>query len=69
MINSTEFVGRQLYAAIAMPDQGLGGASHFVSYSDHTRTNDTSQWIDAVADLPNGPYPGFVTHGEGMGIS
>jgi hypothetical protein len=61
------FVGKNLYASTAMPDLGYGGASPFVSYSDPHRSGDTSSWIDDVSENPNGPYPGFITHGEGMG--
>jgi hypothetical protein len=60
VINANGFVGKNLYAAQAMPDQGYGGASAYVSYSDHSRTN-------VIADDPLGPYPGFITHGTGMG--
>ena len=72
VINSTGFVGVGLLATDAMPDQGAGGASAFVSYSDRTRSGDTSEYHQCVArrlDDPGtgGRYPAFVTHGEGVG--
>jgi hypothetical protein len=67
VINSTNFVGRNLHASEAMPDQGYGGASPYVSFSDHRRSGDTSAWIDIVAESSYWGYAGFVTHGTGMG--
>jgi hypothetical protein len=66
VIDSTNFVGKNLYTSIAMPDQGYGGASGYVSFSDARRGDDNSTWINIVADNPNGPYPGFVSHGGGL---
>lgn len=73
MINSTGVILRRCHASLVMPDQGRGGASAFVSYSDHSRKGDTSLYEDCVvedyADAPDGKgmYPAFVTHGEGIG--
>ncbi len=73
VINSTGVTLRRCRASLVMPDQGRGGASAFVSYSDHRRMGDTSLYEDCVvedyADAPDGKgmYPAFVTHGEGIG--
>jgi hypothetical protein len=67
VINSNNFVGKGLYSAVALPDQGLGGATAYVAYSGAGRTHDNSKWIDVVAENMNGPYPAFYTHGEGVG--
>ena len=72
VINSTGFVGVDLLAAYAMPDQGVGGASAFVSYSDRSRRGDTSHYLRCTAEHMEdagigGKYPAFVTHGEGIG--
>jgi len=72
VVNSTGFVGVDLYAAHAMPDQGVGGASAFVSFSDRTRRGDTSHYLRCTCEHledagTGGRYPAFVTHGEGLG--
>jgi len=73
VINSTGVILRRCHASLVMPDQGRGGASAFVSYSDKSRKGDTSLYEDCVveeyADAPDGKgmYPAFVTHGEGIG--
>lgn len=69
VINSGNFVGERLYAASAMPDQGYGGATAFVSFSDASqgRHADSSQWLDSTAENMGGPYLGFYTHGTGVG--
>ena len=72
VINSTGFVGVGLFAAFAMPDQGVGGASAFVSYSERTRRGDTSHYLRCTVEHmedagTGGRYPTFVTHGEGIG--
>lgn len=73
VINSTGVILRRCHAALVMPDQGRGGASAFVSYSDKSRKGDTSLYEDCLvenyADAPDGKgmYPAFVTHGEGIG--
>lgn len=66
-INSTGFVARNLYSRYAMPDQGFGGASAYVAYSDLRRSNDSSEWINVTVEDPGGAYPAFVSHGEGLG--
>ena len=63
VINSTGFVGVDLHAAHAMPDQGVGGASAFVSYSDRTRRGDTSHYLRCTCEHmedagTGGRYPG-----------
>lgn len=69
-INSTRFVGKNLYCAYAMPNVP-GGATFYVSFSDPSRSADTHQWIDCAAEHlenPNqGSYQVFYDHGEGLG--
>jgi hypothetical protein len=72
LINSTRIVLRRCHASHVMPDQGGGGASAFVSYSDKRRHGDTSRYEDCVVEdyrdaTERGQYPAFVTHGEGIG--
>ena len=73
VINSTGFVGEDLYATIALPDQRpFGGATAYVSYSDQSRSGDTSQWINTLCenyrDTGAGTnYAAFTSHGPGMG--
>ncbi len=71
VINSTDVVLRRCHASLVMPDQGIGGASAFVSYSDRSRQMDTSRYeectVEHYADAGDGQYPAFVTHGEGIG--
>lgn len=67
VINSTGFHGRGLYAAIAMPDQGVGGATALVSYSDFRYTGHTSVWEDVLVEDMRGVYPAWYSHGEGIG--
>jgi autotransporter-associated beta strand protein len=62
-IDTTGFVGKNLTSTYSMPDQGNGGASAYVSYSDATRTGDTSAWTNVTYTNPNGPYPAFISHG------
>src|SRR5579871_5989459 len=76
-INSTQFVGRNLYAAWAMPGQSRVGASSadpsvsaYVSYGDSSfpLPNQTSEWRNCVWDHPVDPqnslnYYAFYTHG------
>jgi hypothetical protein len=66
VIDSTGFVGRGLLAQQAMPDQGSGGATAFVAYSDGSR-HDTSAWINSTARDMGGNYPAFYSHGSGIG--
>jgi hypothetical protein len=68
VIDSTGFVGENLTASYSMPDQGYGGASAFVSYSDDTRVGDTSSWVNTTFTNPNGPYPAFISHGDPYAI-
>jgi len=72
LINSTRIVLRRCHASVVMPDQGGGGASAFVSYSDKRRHGDSSRYEDCVVEnyrdaTERGQYPAFVTHGEGIG--
>lgn len=72
IINSTGVLVRRCRASLVMPDQGVGGASTFVSYSDSSRQGDTSRYEDCVVEqyrdaTDKGQYPAFVTHGEGVG--
>lgn len=67
VINSNGFHGKGLYAAIAMPDQGFGGATALVSYSDHRYSGHTSVWEDVLVEDMRGPYPAWYSHGEGIG--
>ena len=69
-INSGPFTGRELYSAWAMPDQGYGAASAYVSYSDVAGTVGLNSWIDCSYDELDGavaPYMNFYTHGPGQG--
>ena len=61
-INTTNFLGENLSASYAMPDQGYGGASAYVSYADYTVANTTSSWVNDTSSNPNGPYQSFYTH-------
>ena len=67
VIESDDFVGTGLKAAVAMPDQGYGGATAFVAFSDNRRVGDDSSWIDCVAGNLGSGYLAFYTHGEGIG--
>jgi hypothetical protein len=76
-INSTQFVGKNLYAAWSMPGQSRVGAtsvdpavSAYVSYGDSSVSlpNQTSEWSNVVWDHPIDPqnnvnYYAFYTHG------
>jgi hypothetical protein len=53
-----------------MPDQGFGGATAYVAFSDAAsgRVSDDSQWIDCSAEEMGGSgYLSFFTHGTGVG--
>ncbi len=67
-INVTGFVGKNLLANGSPPDLGFGGASAFVAFSDATRRNDTSQWINNTYVNPNGPSAAFISHGDANSI-
>ncbi len=60
--DSTGFVGKNLTASYAMPDQGFGGASAFTAYADYRYANTTSQWINDTSTNPNGPYDAMYSH-------
>jgi hypothetical protein len=69
-INTDNFVGRDLYAAWAMPNQGYGGASAYVTYSDFHRPDSRSSWYDVAyeeLDRATAPYLVFLSHGGGIG--
>jgi hypothetical protein len=61
-INDTNFIGQGLHASYSMPDQGYGGASAFVSYTDLNYSGTSYQWINDTYTNSNGPYQGFITH-------
>lgn len=71
VINSTQFVGRNLVAAYAAPGQGgSGSASAYVSYGDNSTglLSQTSEWHNiSAANLEdpqeNTVYEAFVNHG------
>jgi hypothetical protein len=66
VINSTGFVGNGITAQYAMPDQGVGGATALVSYSDGSVSNTTSSWSNVnVSNM--GGYPAWYSHGDGLG--
>ena len=79
-INSTQFVGQNLYAAWAMPGQSQVGAtivdpavSAYVSFGDNTMAlpTQTSVWRNRVWDHPIDPqsninYYAFYTHGSNI---
>jgi len=67
VINSTGFVGKGLYATLTMPDQGFGGATALVSYSDNRFSGHTSLWEDVVIENVGAENPGWYSHGEGIG--
>lgn len=70
VINSTNFVGKGLHCAWAMPNCP-GGATFYVSFSDPGRKGDTHQWLDCSAEHFENPgqrnYQVFYDHGEGLG--
>jgi hypothetical protein len=62
-LDTTGFVGKNLSASNFMPDQGYGGSSAFVAYSDSTvSAPTTSTWINDTFTNPNGNYAAFITH-------
>jgi hypothetical protein len=77
VINSTGFVGKNLYAAFAMPGQHWqpgDSASAFVSYGDQTGVAmQTSEWNNTVWEHAEDPqsagnnYYAFFTHGPNIG--
>jgi hypothetical protein len=67
VINSTGFVGTNLYASGCIPGLGYGNAGAFVSFSDASRHGDTSQWINCRVDHFDPQEQSFITHGPGLG--
>ena len=67
VINSTGFVGTNLYATGCIPGLGYGNAGAFVSFSDASRQGDTSQWINCRVDHFEPQQQSFITHGPGLG--
>jgi hypothetical protein len=73
VINSTEFVGKHLKAAYAMPNMP-GDNTAYVSYSGAEANFDhcTSEWDDITADHmedgKGGQYLTFVSHGDKQGL-
>jgi hypothetical protein len=66
-LQANNFVGRRLYAAWAMPDQGYGRATTYVSYSDFRFSGHVSTWQDVTSEeLSTMPYPAFINHGTGL---
>lgn len=61
-IDSTGFVGKNLNVSYMMPDQGYGGSSAYVAFSDLNVSGTTSQWINDTFSNANGEYPAFITH-------
>lgn len=78
-INSTAVVHRSCYAAYALPRQGTGGASAFVSYGDKESglMDQTSEYHDCLFEHTEDPwntvsgnedrYFVFITHGAAIG--
>ena len=68
VIDTDAFVGNGLVAANLMPDQGYGGSTAFVSYSDINYVNKptTSTWLNCTATNIESDYPAFYDHGEGL---
>ncbi len=72
VINATGFVGRNLYAAYAMPNIS-GGATFYVTYSgsESNYSNCTSSYINCTGehfeDGNGGAYQYFVCHGAKQG--
>ncbi|MGA2231593.1 MAG: dockerin type I domain-containing protein [Tepidisphaeraceae bacterium] len=63
-IDAPNFLGENLLASNAMPDQGFGGATAFVAFSDGNDVNDASSWINDTNTNPGGNYPAFISHGD-----
>ncbi len=68
-INSTGFVGRRLHAEYAMPQND--SATFYVSFSDASRSLDTSTWIDCSGEHFENPgrrnHQIMYNHGPGLG--
>jgi hypothetical protein len=67
VINTTDFIGKNLHASGCIPGLGYGNAGAFVSFSDQSRSGDTSQWIDCTVDDFQPAEQSFITHGPGLG--
>lgn len=68
VINSTGFVANGGYVANLMPDQGFGGATALVAYSDWSVSHTTSEWNNiTVGNLNTTDYSAYYNHGEGLG--
>lgn len=64
-----DFLGENLYAENLMPDQGLGGATGYVSYAcceSNGATPVANTWRNATFDNPNGDYPAIIVHGDSV---
>jgi hypothetical protein len=62
-LDTTNFLGKNISASNFMPDQGYGGSTAFVAFSDYNVTAPTtSTWINDSFTQPNGNYPAFITH-------
>jgi hypothetical protein len=62
-LDANNFLGQNISASNFMPDQGYGGSTAFVAYSDYNvPTPTTSTWINDSFTQANGPYPAFITH-------
>lgn len=78
VINTTGFIGKNLYSAYAMPGQHWqpgDSASAYVSYGDSTGpSNQTSEWDNTVWEHPEdiqssgNNYYAFFTHGANIGL-
>jgi hypothetical protein len=73
VIDATGVTINNVVANGSAPDQGFGGASAFVSYSDATggalSMNSTSVYTNDTYVNANGPYPAFISHGGTNGIA
>ena len=73
-INSTQVVFRNCYAAYAMPRQGMGGQSAYVSFGDNKdKPHQSSEYLDCTFDHTQDTwdethgYYFFVSHGSSIG--
>jgi hypothetical protein len=65
-INVTEFLGQGIKAAIAMPDQGVGGATALVSFASANHPGQVTTWRDVEVRDMGELYPAWLSHGEGV---
>ena len=62
-LDANNFLGKNISASNFMPDQGYGGSTAFVAFSDYLVAAPTSSvWINDSFTQPNGAYPAFITH-------